>query len=268
MSERRQNINLSDATNRFLTSLSAEKRSSSQPEIFRFIRWFGRERTLSELTAAEIANYADRLSTSDTDYNKKLELIRNFLVYAKKEGWSQTNLAVHLKARKGKIRLQPSVRRDSKESMVLTEQGYNELKIELETLKCKRSEVIDEIRKAAADKDFRENVPLQAAREERGHLEGRIMELEEILKSSIIINEKEKPAFKISIGDKVALSDLNTGEELHYILVNPREVDPASGKISSASPIGKAVIGRGEGEVVEITVPAGKLQYQIKRIDH
>jgi site-specific recombinase XerD len=164
MSESRQDINLSDATNRFLASLSGEKRGSSQPEIFRFIRWFGRERTLSGLTAAEIANYAGRLSTSDTDYIKKLELVRNFLVYAKKEGWSRTNLAVHLKARRGKTSLQPSARRDSKESMALTEQGYNDLKTELEALKSKRGEVIDEIQKAAADKDFRENVPLQNRR--------------------------------------------------------------------------------------------------------
>jgi transcription elongation factor GreA len=83
-----------------------------------------------------------------------------------------------------------------------------------------------------------------------------------------MIDEKEKSGFRVGIGNGVVLSDLNSGEELRYILVNPREVNPASGKISNASPIGKAVIGRSEGEVVEITVPAGKLRYQIKHIEH
>ena len=62
------------------------------------------------------------------------------------------------------------------------------------------------------------------------------------------------------------LRDLASGEELHYIMVNSKEVDPTRGKISSASPIGKAVIGRGQGEVIEVIVPAGKLRYQIEQI--
>ena len=140
------------------------------------------------------------------------------------------------------------------------------LEAELAALKSKRFEAIDEMRRAAADKDFRENAPLEAAREQRGHLEGQIKELEEALKSAVVIDEKQKVALKVSVGDNVILRDLAFGEELHYIMVNSREVDPTRGKISSASPIGKAIIGRGQGEIIEVIAPSGKLRYQIEQI--
>ncbi len=261
-----QNLSLGEAASRFLASLSPGEGEVSQQEVYRFVRWYGWERPLAELTAPEVANFAERLSLSDTDYIKKLELIRAFLVYTRKEGWSKSNLAPYLKARKGKTRLPSLSGRSLPQTISLTQQGYTELKAELDALKSKRPQAIDEIRRAAADKDFRENAPLEAAREQRGYLEGRIKELEEALKSAIVIDGKQKVTLKASIGDSIILRDLASGEELRYTIVSPREVDPPRGKISSASPLGKAIIGRGQGEVVEIAAPAGKLRYQIEQI--
>ena len=268
MSNDSQATSLSDAASRFLAGLPAEERGVNRQEIYKFIRWFGGERTFAGLTAAEVANYAERLSTSDTDYMKKLELLRAFLVSAKKERWSKTNLAVHLRAKKRKTGPRFSSRQDSPQAALLSRQGYAELEAELMALKDKRSEAIEAIRRAAADKDFRENAPLEAAREQRGLLEGRITELEAILRSAAIIDENQESVPKAGIGDSVVLRDLDSGQELHYTLVDSREVDPIKGKISSVSPIGRAVIGRGQGETVEITVPAGKLRYQIKQLEH
>ncbi len=267
MSNDSQTPSLGEAANRFLPSLSSGERGASQQEIYKFVRWFGWERPFAELTCGEIANYAERLSTSDTDYIKKLGLLRVFLVYAKRQGWSKTNLAVHLKARKGKIGVSSLSRQSLSENVLLTRQGYTKLEAELAIRHSKRAEASEEIRRAAADKDFHENAPLQAAREQRGHLEGRIKELEEALKLAVVIDEKQKPTLKIGIGDSVTLCDLDSGEELRYMLVSPREVDPARGKISSASPIGKAIVYKSQGEIVEIAVPAGKLRYQIKQIE-
>jgi len=262
-----QSPSLGEAASRFLANLSPEERGMSQQEIYKFIRWYGGERPLAGLTAPEVANYAEQLSLSDTDYLRKLELLRAFLVYAKKAGWSKSNLGIHLKARKGKPRFRASSRRGLPQTISLTQQGYAELEAELAALKGKRPQAIDEMRRAAADKDFRENAPLEAAREQRGHLEGRIRELEEALKSAVVIDEKQKATLKVSIGDSVILCHLASGEELRYTLVSPREVDPTKGKISIVSPIGKAIIGHGQGEVIEVTAPAGKLRYQIKQIE-
>ena len=268
MSSSSQALSLGQAVSHFLAILPPEERGSSQQEVYKFIRWFGRERPFAGLTAAEVANYAERLSLSDTDYMRKLELIRAFLVYAKKKGWNKTNLATHLKARKGKTRPRSISRQRSLETVFLTQEGYAELEAELAALQSKRFEAIDEIRRAAADKDFRENVPLEAAREQRGQLEGRILKLEETLKSAVVIDEKRNATLRVSIGDSVILRDLDSGEEMRYTLVSPREVDPTRGKVSSASPIGQAVIGRGQGEIVEVVAPAGKLRYQIKQVEH
>jgi transcription elongation factor GreA len=263
-----QSPGLDEAAALFLASLSAEERGASQQAVYGFVRWFGWERPLTRLTPPEVANYAERLSLSDTNYMKKLELIRAFLIYAKKEGWLKANLSTQLKAKKGKTILRSSSRRGLPRNTSLTQQGYAELKAELDTLKNKRLEAIDEMRRAAADKDFRENAPLEAAREQRGHIEGRIEELEETLKSATIIEHELKDTLKVGIGDGVVLRDLASGEEIRYTIVSPREVDPTRGKISSASPIGRALIGRGQGEVVEVVVPAGKLRYQIAQVEH
>jgi transcription elongation factor GreA len=267
MNSSSQNLSLGEVASNFLASLPAREGEKSQQAVYGFVRWYGWERPFAGLTPHEVANYAEQLSSSNATYIKNLELIRGFLVYAKKQGWSRTNLAAHLKTKRVKVRLSSPARRNLPPATALTQQGYTELEAELAELKNRRSQAIDEIRRAAADKDFRENAPLDAAREERGYLEGRIRELEEALKSATIIDETQRATLTASVGDSIVLSDPISGEELHYTIVSPREVDPAKGKISSNSPTGKAIIGRARGEIVEITAPLGKLRYQIKQIE-
>ncbi len=263
-----QNPSLQEAAREYLSGLPPEKSGTSQAEINRFVRWYGGERTLASLTAPEVANYGERLSLSDADQDKKLEMIRAFLSHAKKQGWCQKNLAGHLKAKKTRSASAGRARAGTPEAILLTPQGYAELKAELAELKSRRPALIEETRRAAADKDFRENAPLAAAREKRGHLEGRIKELEETLKVARVMDGKQASDVKINLGDGVLLVDAATGEELHYVIVSPTEVDPAQNKISFASPLGKALVGKTKGASLEISVPAGKLRYEIKRVEH
>ena len=267
MSSASQNPTLSEAASSFLASLPAEEGEKSQQAVYGFVRWYGGKRTLAQLTAHEVENYTERLSSAQANYLNNIEQVKAFLAYAKKKGWSKTNLATHLKAKKGKAKLPSPARRRKTAATPLTRQGYAGLEAEIAELKNRRLQVIEEIRRAAADKDFRENAPLDAAREEKGHLEGRIMELEETLKSATVIDEKQKPGLKVSVGDSIILIDPVSGEELRYTVVSPREVDPVKGRISSNSPIGKAIIGCAQGETVEITAPLGKLRFQIKQIE-
>jgi transcription elongation factor GreA len=252
---------------RFLATLPAVKKEASQPEVYKFARWYGWEIQFSRLEAHQVERYAEQLSLSDTDYAKKLELVRSFLAYAKKSGWTGTNLATHLKTRKAKAGPVVAAGRGMPEPVSLTQQRYDEMVTEVNGLKERSRALVKEIQRAAADKDFRENAPLQAAREERGHVEGRIKELEEALKVATIIEEKKGPAVKTIVGDSIVLEDLASGEELRYMIVDPREVDPSHGKISIASPLGKALLGRKGGETVEIKAPAGRLRYHIKRVE-
>jgi len=258
---------LGEAATRFLVALAPEHREASQQEVYKFVRFYGWECMFAELSAPDIARYAERLSLSDTDYARKLELVKAFLVYARKEGWSKANLASHLKARKGKMHDDSSSREGRRQAISLTAQGHAEMEKELASLKRKRIDAIDEVRRAAADKDFRENAPLDAAKEQRSYIEGQIRELEETLKFAVIIDKKKETGFKVSVGDRFVLGELDTDRELGYMLVAPHEVDPGRGRISTASPIGKAVLGRKQGEIIDVVAPAGKLRYEIKQIE-
>ncbi len=269
-----QNLSLGEAASRFLATLSQVDRGASQQELFKFIRWVGWDRPLAGLAAFDVSKYNTQLSSSDT---QKVGVIKGFLTYAKKQGWSGTNLATHIKIKKGQTKFRPSSNQDLPKTVSLSRQGYTRLEAELAILKTKRLQAIVEISKAAADKDFSENAPLDAAREQRQHLERMISEIENALDSAVNIEEKQKGTFEVDIGISIILHDLDSGEELHYMIVNPKEIEPVNGKISSSSPIGQAIIGRGRGEIVEVETPTGKLRYQIKdvirpqtwcRVDH
>jgi len=259
-------LSLEEASSRYFDNLPAGERANSQQAVYGFVRWYGLERPFAELTASDVASYAEQLSLTLANYAQSLELVKAFLAYGRKMGWSQTNLAVHLKPKKMKSKASPPPRQEVA-PVFLTQPGYDKLAAELDELKGKRRLVIEEMRRAAADKDFRENAPLDAAREQRGHIEGRIREIEETLKSATIIEEKTEPSLKVDIGDSVVLEDMVSGEGLRYTIVSPREVDPSRGKISSSSPIGKALLGRAKGEMVEIAAPQCRLSYRIKGIE-
>src|SRR5512136_456273 len=93
---------LSEAATQYLAKLSAKERDSKQPEIYKFARWCGLETSFSRLSGPTVAGYAEQISISDIDYTFKLTLLRAFLAHAKKAGWSQTNLGIHVKTKKGR----------------------------------------------------------------------------------------------------------------------------------------------------------------------
>ncbi len=261
-------IKIAEAAAYFIKSLSVEEKELRQPILNHFVRWFGKDRVFSEIMPPEIANYAERLPGSDGEYMKKLETIRGFLTYAKKEHFIKTNLSTHLKSKKSKLKVDKNIKKSTVEKMTLTTEGYQKVKKELETLKEQRPQAIEEVSKAAADKDFRENAPLDAARERLSHIEGKINELEELLKKSEIFDGFSKDNGRAGIGDCIVLTDLSNMEMLQYTLVSAREFDPSNGKISGSSPLGKALIGKRAGDNIEVTVPVGKLCYKIGKIEH
>ena len=216
-----QNPTLSEAATSFLATLPPKEGEAGQQAIYGFVRWYGWERPFAELTPREVADYAAQLSSLHTSYLKNVEMARAFLSYARKQGWNKANLAAQLKPKKTKSSLPTSSKGNLPAPTSLTQEGYDKLKAEIAELKVRRPKVIEDMRRAAADKDFRENAPLDAAKEERGYIEGRIMELESILKSATILDEKQKPTPKVSVGNCIVLCDEASGEELRYTIVSP-----------------------------------------------
>lgn len=149
----------------------------------------------------------------------------------------------------------------------LTEERFLELQNELIELKTKTRKVVaQKIAEARSHGDLSENAEYDAAKNEQELLEMRIAKLEETLSKAQVIRPEELPNDKIYILSRVKLKNLKTSNLVEYLLVSPEEADFERGKISVTSPIGKALMGKKTGEVVEINVPAGKLKFEILEI--
>ena len=150
----------------------------------------------------------------------------------------------------------------------LTRERLVELEQELHELKVKgRAEMAQKIHEARSHGDLSENAEYDAAKEAQQHLELKIAKLEQTLSRARIIESKELPNDKVYILSKVKLKDLKTSELVDYILVSQEEADFDRNKISVTSPLGKGLMGKTEGEIVKIKVPAGMLEYKILEIN-
>jgi transcription elongation factor GreA len=243
---------------------------TSHRELFRFVQWCGSERVLNEINPSEIGEYADSVGGSGTTplAAERLQVIRGFLSYARKKGMIDKNLSQHVRIRKSRTRSASSNRTQSSQATVqLTAEGHAQLVQQLEKLKSERAPLAQQIQKAAADKDVRENAPLEAAREQLGHVESRIRDLETQLKDAVILDPSQLAASRIvKLGVKVSVKDVNTGRETSYVIVNRSESNPLESKISDVSPMGLALIGKAVGQEIAVESPRGTVRYMVTKI--
>jgi transcription elongation factor GreA len=149
----------------------------------------------------------------------------------------------------------------------LTSDGEKKLRTELEELKGPARENLSKrLRAAIQQGDLSENADYIQAKEEQGFLEGRIQELEQILKNVIIIDESAKMRDMVDIGAHITVQEEEYPPDTYY-LVGPKEADPRNGRISYESPIGKALIGHRVGDVVSAETPGGMIKLKIININ-
>lgn len=146
----------------------------------------------------------------------------------------------------------------------LTRDGERKLRIELRELKeIKRPQVSAALQEARRKGDLMENAEYDSARDAKTMIESRIQQIENMLRAARIIDDLAINGDRAYIGARVDLSDLESGEELHFILTDEIEADFAQRKISTKSPIGLALLGKGPGDEVEVTIPRGTIRYRI-----
>ena len=152
------------------------------------------------------------------------------------------------------------------EEVYLTSEGAEKLQAELDELKGpKREEMAKRLRSAIQMGDLSENADYHKAKEDQGFMEGRIQELEYLLKNARIIDDTV-PTDSIQVGSHVTVQEGNDPEET-YMLVGAAEADPRNGRISNESPIGSALLGRRVGDTVSVTTPGGELKLKILKIE-
>ena len=149
----------------------------------------------------------------------------------------------------------------------MLEETFNRLSQELEQLKThergKIAKVIDEARELG---DLKENAEYHAAKEKQGLMEARIAELTDIVGRAQVVDPSTLAHERVSFGSTVILSDQTSGEEVKYTIVGSMEAQPENGLISFQSPMARALIGKEEGDEVEVTLPGGKKKFDIEEI--
>lgn len=149
--------------------------------------------------------------------------------------------------------------------VLLTEDGLKKIQDELRVLKEeRRKEVIERIQEAVAHGDLSENADYAQAKEEQAFIEGRILEIEEMVKNAeIILHDSDHNT--VTIGSTVTLK--TNGNTVKYAIVGSNEANPAAGKISNESLVGRSVLGAKIGQKVKVETPAGTTEYQIVSIE-
>ncbi|HHV54599.1 MAG TPA: transcription elongation factor GreA [Firmicutes bacterium] len=155
----------------------------------------------------------------------------------------------------------------AEKEVLLTPEGLQKLEEELEYLKrVRRREVAARIKQALEFGDISENSEYDDAKNEQAFVEGRILQLEKILSSARLVSGNNKTDV-ITVGSRVRLRDLDSGEEVEYSIVGSAEADPAQFRISNESPVGRALVGQRAGQEVTIQVPAGTLRYKVLAVE-
>ncbi len=150
----------------------------------------------------------------------------------------------------------------------LTSARLQELEEELNYLKTTREkEVAEQIKEARSFGDLSENSEYDEAKNEQAKLYGRIAEVENILANAVVIEEGEENTGRVGLGCRVRVLDVDLEEEEEYTIVGSQEADPMNYRISDDSPFGRAMVGKGVGDVVEVEAPVGVLQFRILSVE-
>lgn len=154
------------------------------------------------------------------------------------------------------------------DKVYLTAEGMQKVKEELEYLTTvRRREVAQMIAEAKAEGDISENAGYDEAKTAQGFLEGRIRELEIVLKNAEVIAEDGAPADQVSIGRTVIIREVGTDFDERYTIVGSMEADPADGRISNQSPMGRALLGKTVGNEVAVETPGGEVTFEIVNVE-
>lgn len=278
-------MTVAEAIREYLSSLSEGDRAAQQADLQRFLRWLPSDARLARLRGEEVERYQEQIERSGADQSR-LEPVRSFLTAAHKRSWTEFNFGKLIKLKRAsKSTLRKPIKTrlsdysasanalptsggngNGDEIQHITREGYEELKEKLEYLSTtKRAEIAHDLAEARVDKDFRENAPFDAAKQHQAEVEVEIKRLQGILATAQIVDARATGG-RIGIGTSIVLRDLTHDEELAYTLVGSSEADSRAGKISIASPVGKALIDRQVGDEVEVDAPVGVIRYRVEKV--
>ena len=265
----RHDISIAQAIDLFVEHLKDNRQMvPGQQELLRFQSRIGRDKPIAELHAIDVGEYAKWTTENVEDAATRLDPVKKFLTFANRRKLTAISLARYAAAPRRQRRRSAGGARISgpgAPTARLSQERHDELQAELQRLHDEMPRIRETVRLARSDGDVRENAPLDAAREQQQLTERRIRQLENDL-ARVEIVDANRDTERVSIGSRVTLHDLAQQQQRIFTLVDVREADAAVGKISTVSPIGQALMGRGAGEEVTVSTPRGSVQYRIDGI--
>ena len=155
---------------------------------------------------------------------------------------------------------------NARQPVYLTAEGAEGLRRELDRLvNVRRPALAERLRRAIQQGDLSENADYQVAKEEQAFLEGRIQQIEEMLRNAVMIQE-DGPTDEVALGSHVTVVEEGAGESETFHIVGPAEADPVNGKVSNESPLGRSLLGHGVGDTVTVEDPGGEIAFRITAI--
>ncbi len=264
-----ERVTASEALEHFQAALESEpdKEREEAPAVARFVAWLGTDRVMETVTPDDVVKY---ITTETDETPDAIDPVRAFLAHSARLDFTVGDLSELLlpaeptdgeSAALRRARLNASADLGENAYQV-TFEGLMLLERQLNEAKANRPYIAQKLREAMADKDFRENAPLDAARDEQAHLEARIRDIETRLRFAVIVDEDAKKG-RANVGSVVKLLNNSTNKEQSFTLVSPNEVDPSKGKISIASPVGVAVMNHKTGDEVTVNAPSGPITFKV-----
>lgn len=260
---------LGDAFKEYVDSLKPGQRVADEGYVKHYVTYVGYEQTIDALSGSRVESYVEtRITSTDPNAEARVAALKRWFQYLKKRGHTTENYGIHVRVRRtGRSAATATNRTRVEEAPIeMTEEGIEQLKRELEELEGQRPDLVQAIAVAREDKDFRENAPLDAAREALGYNEGRVKAIQEALKRAVIVSGARDE--RSVLGSTVQVTRLNDEKSLTYKLVSANEANARESRISVESPVGKQLLGRGPGDEVVVEAPSGAIHLRIDSVTH
>jgi transcription elongation factor GreA len=256
-----------EAFREYMKSLKPEQQHAQETYVRRCVEHFGEQTQIASLTGSRVELFAEaQIRAADPSAQDRVNALKQYFQFIRKRGYATENFGIHIRVRRptgGRTAGGQQVRLE--ESPVeMTRDGLDARNLKLVDLQSRRPDVLRSIATAREDKDFRENAPLQAAREELAMIDGQIKQIEAELKRSVVVEHTSNDLS--AMGSTVTVTNLETGKPATFTLVGGREANAKERKISVESPVGKELLGKRVGAEVDVSVPSGKIQYRIDEI--
>ncbi len=269
-------VTLGQARDEFRRSPAAGKLSADDDARLRkFVTWCGVSSAIETIQPFKIQQFLEQQVNTSSPPRTYMPVLRAFFAFAHERGLIGSNpmTAVHAPRGSGSTKraAAPAPRAAAARGtdvVYVSRAQYESMRAELERLRTEERHRISRLlHDAIKDGDLSENAAYDDAKMRQGMLEARIRELEQKLRNVELIEEQDRSGAGVTVGSRVRLQEVTSGDEIEYQVVGPEETDPRAGKISHRSPVGTAIMGKSAGDVVEVTTPGGTVRYRIVSVE-